>query len=75
MYIFLTSHLPFDGIVYGFLLTDGSILFQGGLLQDFYRFFPDKSGSYVNGTYFNVASLPPDYIPYATSSCRTGGCC
>jgi hypothetical protein len=61
------SHLPFDGIVYGFLLTDGSILFQGGLLQDWYRFFPDKSGSYVNGTYFNVASLPPDYIPYATS--------
>ena len=61
------SHLPFDGIIYGFLLTDGSILFQGGLLQDFYRFFPDKSGSYVNGTYFNVASLPPDYIPYATS--------
>jgi Galactose oxidase, central domain len=61
------NHLPFDGVVYGFLLTDGSILFQGGLLQDFYRFFPDKSGSYVNGTYFNVASLPPDYIPYATS--------
>jgi Galactose oxidase, central domain len=61
------SHLPGDGIIYGFLLTDGSILFQGGLLQDFYRFFPDKKGDYVNGTYFNVASLPPDYIPYATS--------
>jgi hypothetical protein len=63
----LTKGTPFDGIIYGFLLTDGSLLFQGGLLQDWYRFFPDKSGSYVNGTYFNVASLPPDYIPYATS--------
>ena len=39
----LRNGLPFDGIIYGFLLTDGSILFQGGLLQDFYRFKPDKS--------------------------------
>jgi len=50
----LTNGTPPDGIVYGFLLTDGSLLFQGGLLQDWYRFFPDKSGSYVNGTYFNL---------------------
>jgi hypothetical protein len=28
---------PLDGVIYGFLLTDGSLLFQGGLLQDFYR--------------------------------------
>jgi hypothetical protein len=59
--------LPGDGIIYGFLLTDGSILFQGGLLQDFYRFKPDKKGSYVNGTFFNAAALPPNYVPYATS--------
>jgi hypothetical protein len=37
------------------------------LLQDFYRFFPDKKGDYVKGSYFNVDSLPADYIPYATS--------
>lgn len=63
----LTTTLPYDGIVYGFLLTDGSILYQGGGLIDWYRFTPDQNGSYVNGTFHPVASLPPDYIPYATS--------
>jgi len=63
----LTNGPPFDGVVYGFLLTDGSILYQGGLLNDWYRFRPDKTGSYVNGTYYPAAGLPPDYIPYATS--------
>jgi hypothetical protein len=63
----LRNNLPFDGVVYGFLLTDGSILFQGGLLQDFYRFKPDIKGGYVNGTYFPAAALPSNYIPYATS--------
>ena len=63
----LTNATPPDGVVYGFLLTDGTILFQGGLLIDFYRFKPDKSGSYVNGTLFPAAALPPNYIPNATS--------
>jgi Galactose oxidase, central domain len=63
----LRNNLPFDGVNHGFLLTDGSILFQGGLLQDFYRFKPDSKGSYVNGTYFPAAALPSNYIPYATS--------
>ncbi len=63
----LKNGVPFDGIIYGWLLTDGSLLYQGGLLQDFYRFKPDKSGSYLNGTYYLAASLPPDYVPYATS--------
>ena len=61
------TNVPLDGVIYGFLLTDGTLLFQGGLLQDFYRFKPDKSGSYVNGTLFPAAALPPNYIPYATS--------
>jgi hypothetical protein len=63
----LTNATPFDGVIYGFVLTDGTLLFQGGLLQDFYRFKPDKKGSYVNGTLYPAASLPPNYIPYATS--------
>ena len=63
----LKNGFPYDGIIYGWLLTDGSLLYQGGLLQDFYRFKPDKSGSYLNGTYYLTASLPPDYVPYATS--------
>jgi hypothetical protein len=63
----LTNNTPTDGVIYGFLLTDGTLLFQGGLLQDFYRFKPDKKGSYVNGTLYPAAALPPNYIPYATS--------
>jgi hypothetical protein len=63
----LKNGYPYDGIIYGWQLTDGSLLYQGGLLQDFYRFRPDKSGSYLNGTYYLAASLPPDYVPYATS--------
>ena len=61
------TNVPADGVIYGFLLTDGSLLFQGGLLQDFYRFKPDSKGSYANGTLYPAASLPPNYIPYATS--------
>src|SRR5271166_4901071 len=61
------TNVPPDGVIYGFLLTDGSLLFQGGLLQDFYRFKPDSKGSYVNGTLYPAAALPPNYIPYATS--------
>jgi len=63
----LANNTPPDGVIYGFLLTDGSLLFQGGLLQDFYRFKPDSKGSYVNGTLYPAAALPPNYIPYATS--------
>jgi hypothetical protein len=61
------TNIPFDGVIYGFLLTDGTLLFQGGLRQDFYRFKPDKKGSYVNGSFFPAAALPPNYVPYATS--------
>ncbi len=61
------KNAPLDNIIYGFLLTDGSLFFQGGFLQDFYRFKPDNKGSYVNGTLFPAAALPPNYIPYATS--------
>ncbi|MBV8107578.1 MAG: hypothetical protein JO223_23740, partial [Hyphomicrobiales bacterium] len=61
------TNVPSDGVIYGFLLTDGSLLFQGGMLQDFYRFKPDSKGSYVNGNLFPTAALPPNYIPYATS--------
>ena len=63
----LTNGPPYDGVIYGFQLTDGSLLLQGGLLQDWYRFRPDKTGSYVNGTFYLAASLPPNYVPYATS--------
>ena len=49
----LTNGTPYDGTIYGFLLMDGTLLYQGGDLQDWWRFVPDKSGSYVNGTFLS----------------------
>jgi hypothetical protein len=39
------KNAPFDNVIYGFVLTDGSLFFQGGMLQDFYRFQPDKKAA------------------------------
>src|SRR5271163_4428035 len=61
------TNVPTDGVIYGFLLTDGSLFFQGGLLNDWYPFKPDSKGSYANGNLFPAQGLPPNYIPYATS--------
>ena len=57
---------PSDGVIYGFLLTDGSVMYQGGNVSDWYRFFPDQYGSYQNGTWTQAASTPQGYGPYAT---------
>lgn len=50
------------------LLTDGTVLVQDQGADnngsgDWWRLTPDSSGSYVNGTWSQVASLPSDYAP------------
>jgi hypothetical protein len=65
-FLTLTSRQPRDGVVYGFLMTDGSIMYQGGNIYDWYKFTPDAYGSYQNGTWSQAASLPLGYGPYAT---------
>ncbi len=50
------------------LLTDGSILVQDTAFPDWWKLTPDKSGSYVNGTWTQVASLPATYSPLYHSS-------
>jgi hypothetical protein len=57
-----------DGMVIGFLLTDGTVLAQGYNDTDFWKLTPDNTGSYVNGTWTQVASLPKGYSPDAGSS-------
>ncbi len=50
------------------LLTDGSVMMQS--VNDagvFYNLKPDASGSYVNGTWRQLASPPTGYAPYAGS--------
>jgi len=52
-----------------FLMTDGTVMVQayvaGTGSPGWMRLTPDSSGSYVDGTWSQVASLPADYGPYA----------
>jgi len=44
-------------------LTDGTVLSQSGNESTFYKLTPDNTGSYVNGTWTQVATLPAGYQP------------
>ncbi|MBS1723758.1 MAG: hypothetical protein JSS66_12485 [Armatimonadetes bacterium] len=57
-----------------FLLTDGTVLLHNPLTRDFYKLTPDINGSYVNGTFTQVASLPTGYGPlyYASAVLANG---
>jgi hypothetical protein len=50
------------------LLTDGTVIVQSGGCQDWWRLTPDEHGSYTNGTWSQLASLPSDYSPLYHSS-------
>lgn len=52
----------------GFLLTDGTVLYQSNTLTDWYKLTPDINGSYVNGTWAKQGSLPAGYVPDAFAS-------
>lgn len=59
---------PPDGVEAALLLTDGRVLAQGANNSDWWFLTPDDTGSYVNGTWSQAASLPAGYAPYAMSS-------
>jgi hypothetical protein len=62
----LINHQPPDYMQMAFLMTDGSVLTQGGSNgANWYRYVPDSSGSYANGTWSQVGSLPAGYDPSA----------
>jgi hypothetical protein len=53
-----------------FLLTDGAVMVQdlsptSGGSPNWWRLTPDSSGSYVDGTWSQLASLPSYYSPFA----------
>jgi hypothetical protein len=62
------KNLPPDGAQLAFQLTDGTVLVQGGGDSDWWKLTPDNTGSYVNGTWSQVASLPSGYSPEAFAS-------
>lgn len=45
------------------LMTDGSVLIQDTGFPDWWKLTPDAHGSYLNGTWTEVASLPTTYSP------------
>lgn len=59
---------PPDNAQLTFLLTDGTVLAQGYNNSEFWVLSPDKTGSYVNGTWKQVGSLQSGYSPSAASS-------
>jgi hypothetical protein len=65
-------HQPPDGAGIGFLLTDGTVMFQGNRLSDWYKLTPDITGSYVKGTWTRLANLPAGYVPDAFASAVLG---
>ena len=63
----LTNQPP-DGAGIGFLLTDGTVMFQGNNGNDWWKLTPDVNGSYVHGTWSRLANLPSNYDPDAFAS-------
>jgi hypothetical protein len=56
-------HQPPGGAFLAFQLTDGTVMFQANRSQDWWKLTPDISGSYLNGTWSQLASLQPGYVP------------
>jgi hypothetical protein len=62
------KHSPPDGAILTFQLTDGTVMAQGYNESDWWRLTPDNTGSYVNGTWTQLASLQSGYEPDAFAS-------
>jgi hypothetical protein len=62
------AHQPPAGMQLAFLMTDGSVLAQGNNSSAWYRYVPDATGDYSDGTWTQVASLPAGYSPAAFAS-------
>ena len=69
------DHFPPDSFSLAFLLTDATVLVQGdavsltgATVSAWYKLTPDAFGSYVHGSWSQVASLPAGYVPYAFAS-------
>lgn len=57
-----------DGSANPILMMDGSVLVQDAGFPDWWKLTPDQNGSYVNGTWTQIASLPTGYSPLYHSS-------
>lgn len=69
----LVNQAP-SGIVSMNLLSDGTVMCQdiGGSANNWYRLTPDSHGSYVNGTWTQIASMHDGRNAYATQVLTNG---
>src|SRR5438105_7209357 len=50
------------------LLTDGTVMAQGGgVTSNWFRLTPDANGSYVNGTWSSIASMGTPRLYFASN--------
>ncbi len=73
-----TKNAPASAVAHALLLNDGSVLvnsmFFSSHSDPWYRLVPDKTGSYINGTWTNAGTLPSGYNPlYFASSLLPSG--
>jgi hypothetical protein len=54
---------PANGLCNPLLLTDGTVIVHVCDSSFWYKLTPDNTGSYVNGTWSQIASLPSGYQP------------
>ena len=74
----VTKNAPSSAVAHAVLLTDGSVLVNSIFFEShsdpWYRLVPDKTGSYINGTWSNAGTLPSGYNPlYFASSVLPSG--
>lgn len=73
-----TTNAPASNVAHALLLSDGSVLVNSMYFENhsdpWYRLIPDKTGSYINGTWVNAGTLPSGYNPlYFASSLLPSG--
>ncbi len=56
----------FDGIANPVLLPDGTVLVQDAGFNDWYRLTPNRHGSYVKGTWTQIANAPYNPLYHST---------
>ena len=57
------NHQPTIGASTALLLTDGTVMVQSIESGTWWRLTPDNTGSYINGTWTTLASMPSGYGP------------
>jgi hypothetical protein len=66
----LTNPL-FGGAQFGMLLSDGSVMVHGGLgstaSKDWYKLTPASDGSYINGTWSNLAQMSTNRLFFGSN--------